>query len=109
MPIIEQDGALELQQLQRGEGSAVPCTETFGGDPTTFRDDDPTEGILDFASADERAAYVADSVGGRDDSDDGIIDWAQCDVCGKWRALPAGMPVPDASAPWRCADLEGCS
>merc|ERR1712185_229880 len=37
------------------------------------------------------------------------ISWAQCELCSKWRMLPAGAPAPDGSAPWRCSELEGRS
>ena len=53
------------------EGGALPCTEPLGGGPTatTLDDGDPTEeifeGILGFASAEERAEYITQHDGAR--------------------------------------------
>ena len=33
--------------------------------------------------------------------------WVACDLCGKWRRLPPGTPVPAADEKWRCADNVG--
>ena len=35
--------------------------------------------------------------------------WAQCDACGKWRRLPAGVAAPDESTRWACAMVKGGS
>lgn len=38
----------------------------------------------------------------RDQRND-VVNWAQCDLCGRWRQLHPGQPVPARDEHWSCA------